>query len=180
MALRMDELLEIGGEESKKLFPKKTERLKLVPRTRLHSDAEALGLPELAKELAVQIPQNWPPKFVAPPTDEARFWSNCYLIHTGSGEEPILIGVAGAARWPAEKRTVQIGVSVVPEFYGRRIGEEVVRALAELVLLQSDVDQIVCDIPSDHVASVKSLERAGYMKSAAAPAAGYSRFTRNK
>jgi ribosomal-protein-alanine N-acetyltransferase len=176
----MDELLEVGGEESKKLFPKKTERLKLVPRTRLHSDAEAIGLAELAKVLAVQIPQGWPPKLVAPPTDEARFWSNCYLIHTGSGEEPILIGVAGAARWPAERRTVQIGVSVVPEFYGRRIGEEVVRALAELALLQPDVDRIVCDIPADHVASVKSLERAGYVRSAGAPETGYSRFVRSR
>ena len=75
---------------------------------------------------------------------------------------------------------MQIGTSVVPEFYGRRIGEEVVRALAEWVLLQPDVNQVVCDVPADHVASAKSLERAGYVRSAAAPEAGYFRFVRSK
>jgi ribosomal-protein-alanine N-acetyltransferase len=180
MSIRMGELREIGGEELKKLFPEKTERLKLLPRTRQHSDAETAGSAELAEILAARVPEGWPPKFVAPPTSEAGSWSNCYLIHTGSEEEPILIGIAGAARWPAEKRTVQIGVSVVPEFYGRRIGEEVVRALAELALLQPDVDHIVCDIPADHVASVKSLERAGYVRFTAAPEIGYSRFVRTR
>jgi [ribosomal protein S5]-alanine N-acetyltransferase len=161
-----------------KLFPEKTARIKLHPRTRQHADAEATGSAELAKALAARVPQSWPPVLVAPPTNEAGAWNNCYLIHTGVGEEPILIGMAGAARWAAEKRTVQIGTSVVSEFYGQRIGEEVVGALAEWALRQPDVDQVVCDVPADHAASAKSLERAGYVRSAAAPEAGYLRFVR--
>jgi ribosomal-protein-alanine N-acetyltransferase len=180
MSIRMGELLEVGGEELKKFFPEKTERLKLLPRTRLHSDAEAAGSAALAEILAARVSEGWPPKFVAPPTSEAGSWSNCYLIHIGSGEEPILIGMAGAARWPAEKRTMQIGASVVPEFYGRRIGEEVVGALAQWALRQSDVDRVVCDVPADHVASAKSLERAGYVRSPAAPELGYLRFVRSR
>ena len=64
-----------GG--AKKLFPEKTERLKLLLRTRLHSDAEGAGSAELAEILAARVPEGWPPKFVAPPTSEAGSWSNC-------------------------------------------------------------------------------------------------------
>ena len=145
-----------------------------------HADAEAAGSDDLAKALAARVPQSWPPEFVAPPTSEAGSWAHCYLVHAGSGEEPILIGMAGAARWPAERRTIQVGATVVPEFYGKRIGEEVVGALAEWALRQPDVDQVVCDVPADHAASAKSLERAGYVRSAAAPKVGYSRFVRKR
>ena len=55
MAIRMGELLEVGGEELKKLFPEKTERLKLLLRTRLHSDAEGAGSAELAEILAARV-----------------------------------------------------------------------------------------------------------------------------
>jgi [ribosomal protein S5]-alanine N-acetyltransferase len=180
MSIRMGEFREVGGEEVQNLFPEATERLKLVPRTRRHSEVEAAGQAEMAKVLAAQIPKGWPPTLVAPPTNEAESWSNCYVVDASSAEGPILIGIAGAARWPAEKRTVQIGASVVSEYHGRRIGEEVVRALAEMALLQPDVDQVVCDIPADHVASGKSLERAGYVKSAVAPEQGYFRFVRSR
>jgi RimJ/RimL family protein N-acetyltransferase len=73
-----------------------------------------------------------------------------------------------------------VGVSVVPEFYERRIGQEVVGELAEWALRQPDVDRVVCDVPADHVASAKSLERAGYVRSAGAPEPGYFRFIRSR
>jgi RimJ/RimL family protein N-acetyltransferase len=56
----------------------------------------------------------------------------------------------------------------------------VVRALAQWALRQSEVDRVVCDVPADHVASAKSLERAGYVRSAAAPELGYLRFVRSR
>ena len=162
-------------------FPATTERLTLVQREQKHADAEGGSATELSAMLSAEVPQSWPPPFVSAPVGgEGVTWRNQYVIHTAGGERPTLIGLSGVARWPAEERMIQVGCGVVPEYHGRRIGEEVVGALATWALSQPDVDRVFCDIPEDHVASAKSLERAGYSKADEVPSVGFVRFVKRR
>jgi len=91
-------------------------------------------------------------------------------------KQPILVGIAGIKKWSPATKTVQVGVTILNEFHGQRLGEEVVAALGRWALSQYGTDAVVCDIPDHHVAAAKSLSRAGYSKAAVAPSDGFLRF----
>src|SRR5947209_8400664 len=123
--------LHVGVEFAEHLWegsPGKTERLLLVPRTSSHADAESSGS-GLGTILPVTIPGTWPPKLVSPPDSDPAEWSNWYVIHQDAATDSVLIGIAGAARSNSESRTLRIGCSVVSDYHGRRLGEEIVAAL---------------------------------------------------
>jgi RimJ/RimL family protein N-acetyltransferase len=166
-----------SGEAQSADFPSQTTRLNFIPMTRFLADAESSGNGHFADSLAADVPQSWPPESVAPPGDDnSAEWENCYLTHFGLGVRPVLVGIAGIKRWSPEHKTLQVGTALIPEFHGKRLGEEITAALGKWGLSQQGIDRVICDIPEDHQASAKSLARAGYSKATKSPSPGFVRF----
>jgi RimJ/RimL family protein N-acetyltransferase len=160
-------------------FPASTSRMKLVRQDQKLADAEASQHSDLAEALDAEVPSSWPPKFVAAPgKSEELPWRNYYMVLSGDGEGPVLVGLAGVAPWPKENRAVQIGAAFVPEYQGRHLGAELSAALAEWALSLPEVDRAICDVPADHEGAAKALLRGGYSREAEAPALGFARFVR--
>jgi RimJ/RimL family protein N-acetyltransferase len=152
-----------------------TGRLTLMPEGPGHGGMLEDGK-RVSEPFSAQVPDSWPPAAVEPPTQDAIGWKRFYLSHTGSDRQESVIGIAGIGPWSVSSRTVQVGAALVPEYFGQRLGEEVVSALGKWALSQPSFDSVVCDIPEHHEASAKSLSRAGYRKSDEAPAPGFVRF----
>jgi hypothetical protein len=118
-------------------FPKQTKRLSLTPAIGAFADAEAIDHGQLSNLLGAEVPQSWPPKNVPPPgLDGASGWQNCYLTHAGPDNRPVAVGFAGIKKWHPEHKTIQIGVALVPEYQGQRLGEEIVTK-ASIVYMMS-------------------------------------------
>jgi hypothetical protein len=161
--------------ESLSNLPVSTGRLTLIPEEPGHGGMLEEGK-QVSKLFSAQVPESWPPAAVEPPTKDAIGWKRLYLSQTGSDGQKRIVGIAGIGLWPAANRTVQVGAALVPEYQGQRLGEEIVADLGRWALSQPQYDSVVCDVPDDHLASAKSLERAGYVKSEEAPAPGFARF----
>jgi RimJ/RimL family protein N-acetyltransferase len=146
-------------------FPQRTRRLSIIPVTEPLARAEVNDNEKFSDLLAADVPESWPPEHVDPPgSDGASDWENCYLTHTNGNNRPVLVGLAGVKKWSPEYKTVQVGTALIPEYQGQRLGEEIVAALAQWGLSLPEIGRVICDIPTDHVASAKSLERAGFSR----------------
>jgi RimJ/RimL family protein N-acetyltransferase len=160
-------------------FPSSTNRLKLVRRDRQLASAEGGQNSDFSKAIGAAVPPSWPPTFHGPLDGRERLaWNNYYLILTGDEGGPALVGFAGAALWPAEERTIEFGAVVVPEFGGRRLGEELASAVGDWAVSQPDIDRVICDAPAGHGGIAKSFERSGFSKMVEVPGPGFERFVR--
>jgi hypothetical protein len=158
-------------------LPARTKRLSFIPITGSLADAEVNDRQMLSRSIAAEVPNSWPPAHVAPPGLEAPAdWTNFYLTCADGSNHSILVGFAGVKRWSLEHKTIQVGTALIPEYHGQRLGEEVVAALAQWGLSQPGISRIICDIPGDHLASAKSLERAGFSKTQESPGRDFIRF----
>lgn len=159
-------------------FPGHSARLRFVPKTKHLADAEARGTSHLSNHLSAQIAENWPPNLVTPPvTEHASGWKHSYLLHpSADGASHTLVGIAGHKKWSDDQKTLQIGTTLIPQYHGKRLGEEVVAALGTWGLAQPGIDRVICDVPAEHRASALSLERAGFTQSAEPPAPGFLRY----
>jgi len=63
-----------------------------------------------------------------------------------------LVGIAGMKRRPVAQKIVQVGLALLPKYHGRRFRQDVVATLGQWALSQPGLDQVLCDIPEDHVA----------------------------
>jgi RimJ/RimL family protein N-acetyltransferase len=174
--MSISRLLSVASSEID--FPAATSRLLFIPITDSLASHEANGHAHLSNALSADVPPSWPPQPVAPPVHANEHgWKNSYLTHAGpNGNRSVVVGVAGHKKWSPEDKTLQIGAVLVPEYHGQHLGEEVVAALANWGLTQPEIDRVICDVPDNHKASAKSLERAGFTASTEKPAHGFTRF----
>ena len=161
--------------ESLSNLPASAGRLSLIPEKPEHGGILEKGK-QVSEHFSAEVPDSWPPPAVEPPTKDAIGWKRFYLSHTLPEGQKRIVGIAGIGVWSAAKRTVQVGVALAPEHQGQRFGEEVGAALGKWALSQPHYDSVVCDVPENHLASAKSLGRAGYVRSEEAPAPGFTRF----
>ncbi|HEY8562127.1 MAG TPA: GNAT family N-acetyltransferase [Pyrinomonadaceae bacterium] len=76
-----------------------------------------------------------------------------------------LIGIAGFVRGDRTKtrhRGELVSMYVDPAFHGRRVGEGLVRALAEAVFAIDGIEQIHLTVVADNRAAVRLYERIGF------------------
>jgi RimJ/RimL family protein N-acetyltransferase len=146
-------------------IPPTTRSLNLVPSTQSLASAETNDKKLFSELLNSSVPDSWPPSIVgALDSDDASPWHNYYLLKLDeSGKQSTVVGVAGVKIWAPDEHTAQVGCAIVPEFHGLHLGEEIMRALSIWALELKGIARCICDVPKGHVASQKSLERAGFV-----------------
>jgi ribosomal-protein-alanine N-acetyltransferase len=156
-----------------------TARLKLIPATAELTRAEIGDPAELARLLGASVPANWPPETLADAlplflgwieaAPERIGWFSWYgLAMPEEDGAPVLVA-SGGFKGPPEEGTAEIGYSVLPQFERRGYATEMVEGLVRWALEQPGVSRIVAETEWANPASVRVLDKAGFVP--AGPAA---------
>ncbi len=157
----------------------RTPRLDLVASTVESLETELAG-GDLGAVIGAAVPPGWPPgEYDA---DAMRMmlrglraggaanamWTGWYAIERARGSAPAtLVGSGGYMGPPTPEGTVEIGYSVLPEYRGRGFATEIATALVTRALAAPGVTQVIAHARIDNPASVRVLERCGFVHVAA-------------
>ena len=170
-----------------------TTRLKLIPATVALARAEigdrgAGG--EFARLLGASVPDNWPPESAADAlglflgwleaAPDRVGWFGWYALAAGAGAGalaalPVLVGGCGFLG-PPRDGVAKMGYSVLPQFQRQGYATEMVRELVNWALGQQGVVRIVAETEWANPASVRVLEKAGFVSVGPAVEPGGRRF----
>jgi ribosomal-protein-alanine N-acetyltransferase len=149
-----------------------TDRLRLVAATEVIAAAEIEDRVEFAKLLGASVPKTWPPDnvrdvlgyFYGPYKEHPEWegWLAWYAIRIDN-DYPMLCGSVGFKGPPNKGRVVEIGYSVLPEFQGEGLATEMVAGLVKWAKRQSEVRQIEAETTVDNKASIRVLEKNGFI-----------------
>lgn len=157
-----------------------TPRLRLIAFTAESAAAAIADRARFAQLLSAAIPGDWPPvdladvqgaiaaKLIADPTQTG--WCGWYVIAKPGivGPEPTLIGSAGCGSWGASP-TLLFGYGLLPAFFGQGFASEAARAVIEWAFRQPGVTRVEATTFERHIASVKILERCGFIAQGVSP-----------
>ncbi len=153
----------------------RTKRLDLVAATIEHLDAELLCPERLARLLDAVVPDGWPPgEYDRPAIEffrsrlvenpEAQGWYTWYAVERPDhGGVARLVGAGGYIGPPTPEGATEIGSSIVPEFRGRGLATELIQALVARAFATPGVTRVLAHTRPGNVASVKLLERCGFV-----------------
>ena len=163
-----------------------TARLRLVPATLAHARAEIGNPATFASLLGARVPENWPPESSADAlplflqwleaAPDHVGWFGWYALGRGEGATvPVLVGGGGFLGPPLEGQ-VNIGYSVLPQFQGTGFATEIAGALVQWAWRQKSVAKIVAETEWANPASVRVLEKLGFVETGAGSEVGGTRF----
>ena len=132
------------------------------------------------------MPDNWPPETVTDAlplflawleeAPDCVGWFGWYAIAAGKGAAaPVLVG-GGGFLGPTRDGVAQIGYSVLPQFQRQGYATEMVRGLLNWAVGQPGVTRIVAETEWTNPASVRVLEKTGFVPSGPAAEPGGTRF----
>ena len=158
--------------------------LTLIPSTIALARAELGDRATFAQLLGAAVPDNWPPESLADAlplflewyeaAPDRVGWFGWYAVTAGPGE-PILVA-SGGFKGPPRDGTAEIGYSVLPQFQGRGNATELVRELVRWALAQPGVTRVVAETEWANPASVRVLNKAGFVHRGPAAEPGGERF----
>lgn len=140
----------------------------IVIATRALLDAEEAGVADLAAELDVVAPGEWPPQYNGP---ETRAWMRSLLeAHPG---EPgygawyvvgnrMLVGICGFKGPPDQDGIVEVGYSIIPTQQRRGFGSAAVGMLVERAFRDPRVRTVAAETLPALDASQALLSRCGF------------------
>ena len=150
-----------------------TDRLRLVAGTAVLAAAEIEDRAEFAKLLGAFVPETWPPDNLKDVLGyfyglhkehpEWEGWLTWYAVRIDN-DSPILCGSIGFKGPPEKRRVVGIGFSVLPEFQGQGLATEMVAGMVRWVKRQSEARQIEAETNIDNTASIRVLEKNGFVR----------------
>ena len=163
-----------------------TQRLILVPATVAHARAEIADRGEFARLLQASVPDNWPPESAADALplflswleaapDRAGWFGWYALARMDGGVAPLLVA-GGGFLGPPEDGTVHIGYSVLPQFQQQGYATELVGGLVRWAFAQPGVSRIAAETEWANPASVRVLEKSGFIPTGAATEPGGTRY----
>jgi RimJ/RimL family protein N-acetyltransferase len=148
----------------------RTDRLALLP---LPPAAAALVTDrrdDAAAELGVELSLDWPlrerlaaVRAQTSITPDQAAWGMWVIV---DDEDQLVVGDIGFSGRPSRKRSVEIDYSVVPSRRGRGYAAEAAAALTAWALGQPGVEVVVAGCELDNIASIRTLRRAGFTKTA--------------
>lgn len=152
-----------------------TERLELVAATLAHVEAELESAATLGKLLGADVAASWPPgeydrsamEFFRARLSEspgAAGWYGWYaVLRPGENERATVIGAGGYLGPPGPEGIVEVGYSIAPEYQERAFATELVRALVGRAFSTAGVVGVIAHTGSGNAASMKVLERSGFL-----------------
>ena len=168
-----------------------TARLKLVPATAARHRMEFTAHDALARELDAIIPAAWPPpnlrdalEFFARTLDsrsDLDGWRGWYwLASAPEVERWTLVGSGGFKGTPDETGTVEIGYGTLEEFQKRGYATEAVLGLLVWAFQQPGIARVTAEAEMENAASVRVLEKCGFVLVGAGSEANHWLFEKRK
>jgi ribosomal-protein-alanine N-acetyltransferase len=149
-----------------------TDRLRLVAGTKVLAAAEIEDRVEFAKLLGALVPETWPPDNLRHVLGcfyglyrehlEWEGWLAWYAIRIDN-HYPILCGSIGFKGPPDKRGMVEIGYSVLPEFQRQGLATEMVADIIQWAKHQPEVRQIEAETNINDEASIRVLEKNGFI-----------------
>jgi len=163
-------------------------RLELVAATPELLRAED-DLPQLARHLAADVPSNWPPPLydrearlhflrVVSENPAAVGWTTWYVLVRQETGVPTLIGGVGAVGPPDDDGAILIGYSLLDQFHGRGYATEALQGFLAWADQDARLRRVVAETFPDLHASIRVLEKNGFLGRGAGAEAGSLRFER--
>lgn len=164
-----------------------TGRLELVPATAELIRLEDSNPQALGERLHAAIPAGWPPEevkgvleFFAGQMDAGITgdgWGIYYWVTRADEDEPrTLVGSGGFKSRLDTNGAAEIGYGVLDRFQGRGYATEAVAGLVRWALSQPDVSQVIADALPENPASVRVLEKNGFVDAGPGQEEGTRRF----
>jgi RimJ/RimL family protein N-acetyltransferase len=156
------------------LYAIQTARLTLTPATAELVRAEIGDRERFSRLLAAEIPDNWPPETVvdalslflqwleAAP-DQVGWFGWYALVSNRDGQQRLLVG-GGGFLGPPENGSVQLGYSVLPQHRQRGFATELAQALVRWAFEHEGVHRITAETEWANPASVRVLEKLGFLR----------------
>ncbi len=155
------------------LLSLRTERLELLLGTPAVFRYDLEDRVALAACLGARVPAAWPPEFLDEETlrqfitlssDPESGFHGFYWILV-EGDERTLVGDGGMLRESPER--MMIGYALIEEWQGRGFGTEGVEALVEFAFRDPAVEMVVAYTYPDRFASIRVLEKNGFVRAGA-------------
>lgn len=163
-----------------------TARLKLIPATVDLARAELNDHRALGLLLRASIPENWPPQTLgdALPLFLRRLeaepdqvgWFGWYALSACDPTGLPVLVASGGFLGPPRMGVAEIGYAVLPQFQGQGYATELVGGLIQWALGHLGVDRIAAETEWANPASVRVLNKAGFVRDGAAAASEGARF----
>jgi RimJ/RimL family protein N-acetyltransferase len=162
------------------------DRLELIAATKELFQAET-DHPELARRLQAEVPDNWP----APPYDDdarqfflktvtensdAVGWTSWYILLPDEQGKKTLIGGIGACGLPDEEGKILIGYSLLNQFHGKGYATEALHGFLDWAKQHPDLRKVIADTFPHLPASIRVLEKTGFVRCGAGADDGSFRF----
>ena len=148
----------------------RTARLALAPLSPAAATLLTDRRADAAEHVGAELSPDWPLRerleavaSQAIVTPDRAEWGIWVLVDQ---QDCVVIGDIGFSGAPGRERSVEISYSVVPSHRGRGYAAEAVAALTAWALSQPGVELVVACCELDNVASIRTLERAGFSESA--------------
>lgn len=149
--------------------------LDLIAATLEHVCAELEAPERLAAMLSATVEPGWPPgeydrgaqeffrERLQAGGDDVVGWYGWYAVRRATSDlAPVLVGAGGFLGPPNERGEVEIGFSIVPNWYGQGLATELVCALVGRALADSGVQKIIAHTTEQNQASCKVLKKSGF------------------
>ena len=162
------------------------ERLELIAATKELLQAEA-DRPQLARGLQAEVPSNWPTPLydnnarqffltVVSENSEAVGWTAWYILLPDESGRKILIGGVGACGLPDEEGKIVVGYSLLDQFHGRGYATEALQGFLDWARQDSRLRKVIADTFPHLTASIRVLEKNGFVRCGAGADEGSIRF----
>ena len=162
------------------------DRLELIAATKelLHAEED---LPRFAQGLQADIPSNWPTPLydsdarqhflrIVNENTEAVGWTAWYILLCDEAGSKTLIGSVGACGLPDEDGDIVIGYSLLAQFHGKGYATEALRGFLERLTQHRDLRRVVADTFPHLTASIRVLEKNGFVRCGSGGEEGTIRF----
>jgi [ribosomal protein S5]-alanine N-acetyltransferase len=147
-----------------------TERMCLIPATVELYLMELHDRPTFAYTLKAHVPREWPPDQITPEVieefirriqaEDRKIWSFYWLLRQKSSE-PVLIGNGGFLAH--ESGTLEIGYSMLSQYQSKGYATEAVKSMLQWALSNFKEDRIIAYTYPHLKASIRVLEKNGFI-----------------
>ncbi len=151
-----------------------SERLELVPVTVMAVESELAGDGRLSAILGAEVTAEWPPVDWDRPVlellaatfardAEQQAFQRYVLLRRADGSR-VLVGCVGGFVWPERPDEIEIGYSVLPAFRRRGYAFEAAERYVAFVRERAGAMEVVAQTFPQLEASVRILERLGFVR----------------